>query len=78
MSSEQNLQQFLKNPREFLRSPLPRVPCKISVIGPPYSGKTLLSNLLAKKYNAKVKYFRLKIIKSNFSFMMISTSIKLE
>lgn len=54
MSSELALREFLKNPREYLKHPLPRAPCKLSIVGLPYSGKTYLAHLLAKKYNAKV------------------------
>ena len=55
MANEVHLQMFLKNPREYLRAPLPRSPCKICVMGVSLTGKTTLANLLAKKYNGKVK-----------------------
>jgi len=45
---------FLKNPREYLKAPLPRSPCKICIIGAGLTGKTMLATLLAKKYNGKV------------------------
>lgn len=54
MADENRLKEFLKNPRPYLRLPQPRAPCKLSILGTPYSGKTSLSALLAKKYNASV------------------------
>ena len=54
MADENSLREFLKNPRTYLRLPQPRAPCKLSILGTNYSGKTTLSHLLAKKYNAKV------------------------
>lgn len=54
MADENALREFLKNPRPYLRLPQPRAPCKISILGCKYSGKTTLASLLAKKYNAKV------------------------
>lgn len=54
MADENCLREFLKNPRPYLRLPQPRAPCKLSILGTPYSGKTSLSALLAKKYNASV------------------------
>lgn len=40
------------NPRWYLLPPMPRPPCKVSVIGPPQSGKSTLSALLAEHYGA--------------------------
>lgn len=54
MSSQEALDAFMKNPRPYLLSPLPKIPCKLSVLGPPGSGKTTLSNTIASKLNAKV------------------------
>ena len=54
MADENSLKEFLKSPRSYLRLPQPRAPCKLSILGSNYSGKTTLSRLLAKKYNAKV------------------------
>ncbi|RNA14891.1 adenylate kinase 9-like [Brachionus plicatilis] len=54
MADENRLRDFLKNPRPYLRLPQPRAPCKLSILGTPFSGKTSLSALLAKKYNASV------------------------
>lgn len=54
MADEASLRKFLKNPRSYLELPQPRAPCKVSILGPKYSGKTSLSILLAKRYNAKV------------------------
>ena len=54
MADEHSLKEFLKNPRPYLRLPQPRAPCKLSILGPRFSGKTTLCSALAKKYNAKV------------------------
>ncbi len=54
MHSEEALKEFMKNPRPFLKPPQPQAPCKLSVLGPSYSGKTTLCQVLAKKYNARV------------------------
>lgn len=54
MNSEESLQEFLKNPRPYLMPPQPQAPCKLSILGPSYSGKTTLASVLAKKYSAKV------------------------
>lgn len=54
MANENCLNEFLKNPRPYLRRPQPRAPCKVSILGSNYSGKTTLSSILSKKYNAKV------------------------
>ena len=55
LSSGEAMEKFLKNPRPYLLPPQPRPPCKLSITGPPLSGKTTLAHLLAQKYNAKVK-----------------------
>ncbi len=54
MHSEEALREFLANPRPYLLPPQPRAPCKLSIIGCSYSGKTTLCSMLAKKYNARV------------------------
>lgn len=54
MADENALRTFLKNPRPFIKAPQPRAPCKLSILGPKYAGKTTLAGLLAKKYNAHV------------------------
>lgn len=54
MADEKSLQEFLKNPRPYLKLPQPRAPCKVSVLGTKLSGKTTLCSFLAKKYNANV------------------------
>ena len=54
LSSAEAMEKFLKNPRPYLLPPQPRPPCKISVLGAPFSGKTTFSHLLAQKYGAKV------------------------
>lgn len=45
---------FMLQPRRYLLPPMPRPPCKVSVIGPPRSGKSTLSTLLAEHYGAAV------------------------
>ena len=44
----------MRNPRLYLAPHLPRPPCKVFVLGPPHSGKTTVSRLVAQRYNAKV------------------------
>ncbi len=54
MANEQCLRKFIKNPREYLRQPNPKIPCKLCIIGGSRTGKTTLAKMLAKKYDAKV------------------------
>ncbi|XP_069370668.1 adenylate kinase 9 [Paralichthys olivaceus] len=54
LSSHEAYQKFVTNPRQYLLPPMPRPPCKVSIIGPPQSGKSTLCKLLAKHYNALV------------------------
>jgi adenylate/nucleoside-diphosphate kinase len=54
LSSEEAMANFMKNPRPYLLPPQPRPPIKLVVTGPPVSGKSSLSHLLAHKYNAQV------------------------
>ena len=54
MSSNEALAHFMRNPRLYLAPHLPRPPCKVCVLGPPHSGKTTVSRLVAQRYNAKV------------------------
>lgn len=54
MSSNEALAHFMRNPRLYLAPHLPRPPCKLCVLGPPHSGKTTVSQLVAQRYNAKV------------------------
>lgn len=54
MHSEESLKEFMTNPRPYLLPPQPRAPCKLSVLGTRYSGKSMLCGALAKKYNAQV------------------------
>ena len=49
MSSPEAFAKFLKNPRPYLLPPQPRPPAKFAVMGPPQSGTTTLSNLLAER-----------------------------
>ncbi|KAJ8009601.1 hypothetical protein DPEC_G00090590 [Dallia pectoralis] len=54
LSSQEALGKFMLNPRRYLLPPMPRPPCKVSVIGPPCAGKTTLCALLARHYGAVV------------------------
>ena len=54
MSSNEALAHFMRNPRPYLAPHLPRPPCKVCVLGPPHSGKTIVAHALAERYNAKV------------------------
>ena len=54
LSSQEAMETFLRNPRPFLLPPQPRIPCRLSVLGPPLSGTSTLCHLLAHKYGAKV------------------------
>ncbi|XP_685909.5 adenylate kinase 9 isoform X1 [Danio rerio] len=54
LSSDDALQKFMANPRCYLLQPKPHVPCRVSVIGPPRSGKSTMCGLLAEKYGALV------------------------
>ncbi|XP_055981425.1 adenylate kinase 9 [Sorex fumeus] len=54
LSSEETLKTFLLNPRPYLLPPMPKPPVKLFLFGPPSSGKTTLSNLLAEHYNRPV------------------------
>ena len=54
LSSQGAYQKFLESPRRYLLPPMPSPPCKVSVVGPPLSGKSTLSGLLARRYGATV------------------------
>ncbi|KAL0624029.1 Adenylate kinase 9 [Plecturocebus cupreus] len=54
LSSEEALKSFLLNPRPYLLPPMPAPPCKVFILGPQYSGKTTLCNMLAENYKGKV------------------------
>lgn len=54
LSSQEALQKFMVNPRRYLLPHIPHLPCKVSVIGPPCSGKSTMSALLAEYYGAVV------------------------
>ncbi|XP_063757950.1 adenylate kinase 9 [Eleginops maclovinus] len=54
LSSPEAYQKFFKNPRRYLLPPMPRPPCRVSIIGPPLAGKSILCKLLAQHYNALV------------------------
>ncbi|XP_039637151.1 adenylate kinase 9 isoform X2 [Perca fluviatilis] len=52
LSSQEACQKFFTNPRWYLLPPMPRLPCRVSIIGPPQAGKTTLCKLLAQHYKA--------------------------
>lgn len=54
LSSQEAYQKFVTNPRQYLLHPMPRPPCRVSIIGPPKAGKSTLCKLLAQHYNASV------------------------
>nr|XP_040016288.1 adenylate kinase 9 isoform X3 [Gasterosteus aculeatus aculeatus] len=54
LSSQEAYQKFVTNPRQYLLPPMPRPPCRVSIIGPPKAGKSTLCKLLAQHYNASV------------------------
>ncbi|XP_056150135.1 adenylate kinase 9 [Lampris incognitus] len=54
LSSQEAYQKFVKNPRHYLLPPMPRSPCKVSIIGPQRAGKSTLCGLLAQHYGALV------------------------
>ncbi|NXI01007.1 KAD9 kinase, partial [Pachycephala philippinensis] len=54
LSSQEALKTFMLNPRPYLLPPMPLPPCKVFVFGPPFSGRTTVSNALAQNYKGKV------------------------
>ncbi|XP_076873527.1 adenylate kinase 9 isoform X2 [Brachyhypopomus gauderio] len=54
LSSQDALEKFMVSPKQYLLPPMPRPPCRVSVIGPPCSGTSTLSLLLAEHYGAVV------------------------
>ena len=54
LSSVNALMEFTRCPRRYLLDPLPVVPCKICIVGPPRSGRTTLAGQLAEHYEAEV------------------------
>ncbi|XP_073708860.1 adenylate kinase 9 [Garra rufa] len=54
LSSQDALQKFMANPRRYLLPHIPHLPCKVSVIGPPCSGKSTVCTLLAEHCGAVV------------------------
>ncbi|KAM4529308.1 adenylate kinase 9 [Fundulus diaphanus] len=54
LSSQEAYQKFVTNPRRYLMPPMPRPPCKVSIIGPPQAGKSTMCSLLAQHYGAVV------------------------
>ncbi|XP_007447339.1 PREDICTED: adenylate kinase 9 [Lipotes vexillifer] len=65
LSSEEALKTFLLNPRPYLLPPMPAPPFKVFIFGPQSSGKTTLSNLLAKHYKGKVVDYN-KLVQPRF------------
>ena len=51
MSSAEAMSSFIKNPRPYLLPPCPKLPCKIAVVGQPFTGKTDLVHDLADELN---------------------------
>ena len=53
LSSKKARAKFLQNPLYYLKQPTPLsvVPFKLSIIGPPKSGKTTLANRFVKEFN---------------------------
>ncbi|KAM6915133.1 LOW QUALITY PROTEIN: adenylate kinase 9 [Xenentodon cancila] len=54
LSSQESYQKFVTNPRRYLLPPMPRLPCRVSIIGPPQTGKTTLCKLVAQHYSTVV------------------------
>ncbi|XP_072219011.1 adenylate kinase 9 [Leuresthes tenuis] len=54
LSSQEAYQKFVTNPRQYLLPPMPKPPCRASIIGLPHAGKTTICKLLAQHYNAVV------------------------
>ncbi|XP_035472613.2 adenylate kinase 9 isoform X1 [Scophthalmus maximus] len=54
LSSQEAYQKFVTNPRRYLLPPMPRLPCRVSIIGPPRAGKSTLCKLLAQHCDALV------------------------
>ncbi|NWT09343.1 KAD9 kinase, partial [Vireo altiloquus] len=54
LSSQEALKKFMLNPRPYLLPPMPVSPCKVFVFGPPFSGRTTISNVIAHNYKGKV------------------------
>uniref|UniRef100_A0A8C6LKY9 Uncharacterized protein n=1 Tax=Nothobranchius furzeri TaxID=105023 RepID=A0A8C6LKY9_NOTFU len=54
LSSQEAYMKFVTNPRCYLLPPMPRNVCKVSIIGPPQSGKSTMCRLLAQHVGAVV------------------------
>uniref|UniRef100_A0A3P9IZJ1 Adenylate kinase 9 n=1 Tax=Oryzias latipes TaxID=8090 RepID=A0A3P9IZJ1_ORYLA len=54
LSSREAHQKFLTNPRQYLLPPMPRTPCRVSIIGAPLTGKSTLCRLVAQHYGGVV------------------------
>ncbi|KAM4713125.1 adenylate kinase 9 [Anableps anableps] len=54
LSSQEAYHKFVTNPRRYLLPPMPRAPCKVSIIGPSQVGKSTMCNLVAQHYGAVV------------------------
>ncbi|MEQ2181062.1 hypothetical protein GOODEAATRI_007500 [Goodea atripinnis] len=52
LSSQEAYQKFVTNPRRYLLPPMPRPPCRVSIIGPSQAGKSTMCSLLAQHYGA--------------------------
>ncbi|GJQ85313.1 hypothetical protein Trydic_g12627 [Trypoxylus dichotomus] len=54
LSDELSLMKFMRNPRPYLLPPYPRPSCKIMIIGPNSSGKSVVAKCLALLLNGQV------------------------
>lgn len=54
ISSQEAYKKFSMNPRKYLLPPMPRSPCRVSIIGPPQAGKSTMCKLLAQHYGVEV------------------------
>ncbi|XP_024863203.1 adenylate kinase 9 isoform X2 [Kryptolebias marmoratus] len=54
LSSQEAYRKFVTNPRRYLLPPMPRPPCKVSIVGPRRAGKSTMCRLLAQHYGAVV------------------------
>lgn len=52
LSSQKALKSFMLNPRKYLLPPQPALPCKLAILGPPFSGVTTLAGNLAQYFEA--------------------------
>ncbi|ELW50097.1 Adenylate kinase domain-containing protein 1 [Tupaia chinensis] len=55
LSSKRTKEKFMKNPIKYIRQPKPKptVPIRITIVGPPKSGKTTVARKIASEYGLK-------------------------